>query len=201
MNSLIKHIVLWFCITCGISCSYSKNFTQQYYRDNEATVQSIKNRYKQLYDQRPFSLELKDKALSHIGLEIHTDTVKYVYSFRTDETYLVDTLDKYGFDVKGISELITDMQKAHCTWITNLDYYEKQEKKYLVFISVRDKQLTAFLKPEKYFTLAIFDEPQRYDERERLLDNEDLKRNRLINGVVFRKINDRVSYALTGKYR
>ena len=97
--------------------------------------------------------------------------------------------------------LIIDMQKTQCTWITNLDYYEKRQKKFLVFISVRDKKLTAFLKPEKYFTLAFFDQPQPYDEKERLLDNEDLTKNRLINGAVFRKVNDNVSYALTGKYR
>lgn len=183
------------------SCSYSKEFTQNYYKEHEATIQSIKTRYKQLYDERPFSLELKDKDLGQLGLEIHTDTVKYIYTFKTDEPYLLDTLDKYQFNVKAISELINDMQKAHCTWITNLDYYEKRQRKYLVFISVRDRKLTAFLRPEKYFTLAIFDQPQLYDERDRLLDSEDRKRNRLINGVVFRKINDRVSYALTGKYR
>jgi hypothetical protein len=154
-----------------------------------------------LHDKRPFALELKDKTLNSLSLEIHTDSIRYIYTLRTDEPYFLDTLHKYQFDVKAMSELINDMQKAHCTWITNLDYYEKRQKKYLVFISVRDKQLTAFLKPEKYFTLAIFDEPQPYDERQRLLDNEDRKRNRLINGVIFRKINDRVSYALTGKYR
>lgn len=201
MKRFVYYIILLGSICFASSCSYSKKFTENYYRENEATIQSIKTRFKQLYDERPFALELKDKALNSLGLEIHTDSIRYIYTFRTDEPYFIDTLEKYQFDVKAMSELINDMQKAHCTWITNLDYYEQRQKKYLVFISVRDKKLTAFLKPEKYFTLVIFDQPQPYDEKQRLLDNEDRKKNRLINGVIFRKINDRVSYALTGKYR
>ena len=195
------HIAIFILLGLLGSCTYSKKFTQTYYKENETALQSIRQRFIQVYDKNPFSLKLKDKYLSRIGLEIHTDSIKYIYSFRLDEPYLLDTLDKYHFDVKAVVELINDMQKTHCTWITNLDYYEKRQKKFLVFISVRDKKLTAFLKPEKYFTLAFFDQPQPYDEKERLLDNEDLTKNRLINGTVFRKVNDTVSYALTPKYR
>ena len=156
MKGAIYHTIVLFLLCTMLSCSYSKKFTQNYYRDNQTTLQSIRQRFKDLYDKRPFSLELKDKKLSQIGIEIHTDSIKYIYSFRTDEPFLIDTLYKYGFDVKAMSELINDMQKAHCTWITNLDYYEKRQKKFLVFISVRDKQLDAFLRSEKYFTLVFF---------------------------------------------
>ena len=194
-------MAVFFLLCTMLSCSYSKKFTQNYYRDNETTLQSIRQRFKDLYDKRPFSLELKDKKLSQIGIEIHTDSIKYIYSFRTDEPFLIDTLYKYGFDVKAMSELINDMQKAHCTWITNLDYYEKRQKKFLVFISVRDKKLDAFLRSEKYFTLVFFDQPQPFDDKGKLLDNEDLEKMRKINGSIFRRINDKVYYALSGQFR
>lgn len=198
---ILHHIILFIFLCFFLSCSYSKKFTQNYYRENETTLQSIRQRFKELYDKHPFSLELKDKTLNNIGMEIHTDSIKYIYSFRMDEPFLLDTLYKYQFDVKAMSELINDMQKAHCTWITNLDYYEKRQKKYLVFISVRDKELDAFLRPEKYFTLVFFDQPQPFDDKGRLLDNEDLEKMRKINGSIFRKINDRVYYALSGQFR
>lgn len=198
---IIHHIIPFIFLCFFLSCSYSKKFTQNYYRENESTLQSIRQRFKELYDKHPFSLELKDKKLNSIGIEIHTDSIKYIYNFRTDEPFLLDTLYKYQFDVKGMSELINDMQKAHCTWITNLDYYEKRQKKYLVFISVRDKKLDAFLRPEKYFTLVFFDQPQPFDDKGRLLDNEDLETMRKINGSIFRRINDRVYYALSGQFR
>jgi len=201
LKTIFFHIALFYLLYVLASCTYSKQFTHTYYQENEITLGSIRERFKQLYDKNPFSLELKDQYLNRIGLEIHTDSIKYIYSFRLDEPNFLDTLHKYQFDVKAMIGLIIDMQKAQCTWITNLDYYEKRQKKFLVFISVRDKKLTAFMKPEKYFTLAFFDQPQPYDGKERLLDNEDLSRNRLINGTIFRKVNNTVSYALTGKYR
>ncbi len=201
MSRRIFHIIVLFFLCPVVSCSYSKKFTQNYYRENETTLLSIRDRFKELYVKNPFSLELKDKKFSSIGLEIHTDSIKYIYSFRMDEPFLLDTLHKYQFDVKAMGELINDMQKANCTWITNLEYYEKLQKKFLVFISVRDKKLDAFLRSEKYFTLVFFDQSQPFDEKGRLLDKEDLKKIRLINDEVFHKINDKVSYALTGKYR
>ena len=201
MNRTIYHIALWLFWCTLLSCSYSKKFTQNYYRENESILFSVRDRFKRLYDKTPFSLEIKGINLKSIGMEIHTDSIKYIYSFRMDEPYLFDTLLKYQFDVKAMSVLINDMQKTHCTWITNLDYYENMEKKFLVFISVRDKKLNTFLRSEKYFTLVFFDQPQPFDEKGRLLDKEDLKAIRLINGGVFRKINDKVGFALTGKYR
>lgn len=201
MKLFSYHIILFFLFCTVISCSYSKKFTQNYYKKNETTLQSIRQQFKGLYDKHAFSLELKDQQLRQIGIEIQTDSIKYIYNFRTDEPYLLDTLYKYKFDVKPMSILINDMQKANCTWITNLDYYEKRKKKFLVFISVRHKELNAFLRPEKYFTLVFFDEPQPYDDKGRLLDKEDLEKPRKINSSIFWKINDRVFYALSGQFR
>jgi hypothetical protein len=201
MKLVFYHIVLFSLLCSALSCSYSKKFTKNYYRENEATLLSIRQQFKELHDKHPFSLELKDQQLRQIGIEIHTDSIKYIYTFRTDEPYLLDTLYKYQFDVKPMSDLINAMQQAHCTWITNLDYYEKRQKKFLVFISVRDKELHAFLRSEKYFTLVFFDEPQPFDEKGRLLDKEDLEKPRRINSSIFWKINDRVFYALSGQFR
>src|SRR5688572_7404772 len=134
MKKLVQYTLYSILPGILLSCSYSRKFTENYYQDNQSTLQSIRTRYKALYEKSPFSLELKDARLNRIGMEIHTDSIKYIYTFRTDEPYLLDTLYKYNYDVKAISELINDMQKAHCTWITNLDYYEKRKKKFMVFL-------------------------------------------------------------------
>lgn len=195
-------IIIVFCAgACCMSCSYSKNFSHTYYQQNDSLFSSIKHRYKQLYEQKPFSVGIKDKSFEHLAFEILTDTIKYVYEFGVNEPRLVDTLEKYQFDVKGITALLNDMQTIHCTWITNLDYYENREKKYLVFISIRHKKLKAFLRSEKYFTLAFFDQKQHYDSKGRLLDNEDSKTFHTINGALFRRINDRVYYSMSAHFR
>jgi hypothetical protein len=182
------------------SCSYSRKFTETYYKENEPLLQSIMTRYKELYEKHPFSLEIKDKEFQQIGFEILTDSIRYIYSF-DNEPDLLDTLVKYKFDVDAMSTLVNDMQQAHCTWITNLDYYENRQEKYLVFISIRNKKLKAFLKSEKYFTLAYFDTRQYYDEKGRLLDKADRKTLRKINGSIFHRLNDRVCYSLRGNFR
>ncbi len=164
-------------------------------------IQSILHQYKKIYDGRPFSLEFKNQAQTRISIEIHTDSIKYIYNFNLDEPFLQDTLRKYDFDNNAMTQLIRDMQKTHCTWINNLDYYEKWQKKDLVFLSVRDKKLDAFLSSEKYFTLVFFEQKQPSDEKGRLLDNDDRKKMRRINGEIFRKINDKVFYAVTGHFR
>src|SRR5689334_14129551 len=153
MKYILYHIIAVSLVCSCMSCSYSKKFSHTYYQENDSLFRSIRSQYKQLYEEHPFSVGIKDKGFQHMTFEIITDTIKYVYNFETTEPRLVDTLVKYQFDVQGITHLLNDMQRIHCTWITNLDYYENMEKKYLVFISIRHKKLKAFMRSEKYFTL------------------------------------------------
>lgn len=183
------------------ACSYSRRFSNSYYKENDSLFQSIHQRFVQLHRQRPFSLAVEDKNFQEIGLEIITDTIKYVYHFHMDEPRLIDTLSKYRFDTKGMSALINDMLQLHCTWITNLDYYETRQRKFLVFISVRHKKLKSFPRSEKYFTLAFFDQPQPYDNHGRLIDKQDGKSLHRINAGLFRRIDDKICYSLSANFR
>lgn len=201
MRPVICNMILVIAAFSLGSCSYSKKFSHTYYQENDSLFQSINRQYKQLYEERPFSAGMSDKAFKRISFEILTDSIKYVYNFDIGEKRLNDTLAKYKFDVKGINSLIADMQQLHCTWITNLDYYENGQKKYLVFVSIRHRKLKAFLRSEKYFTLAFFNRPQHYDDRGRLLDNQDGKTLHKVNGGLFWKINDRVCYSLSANFR
>lgn len=202
MKTLINHIILSLSLLLVLqSCSPTRRFTATYYQNHQTHVDSILQLYETLYKVHPFSLEIKDKALSRLGLELHTDSIKYVYSFRLDERNLIDTLDKYQLDIKLMSQLLQQMQEAGCTWISKLDYYVNRSPKYLVFMSIRHKALTGFLRSEKYFTLAVFDRPQLYDKKGRLLDRDDHRSIRRINDEVYKRITDRVFFAVTDKYR
>jgi hypothetical protein len=184
-----------------ISCSYSKEFPRTYYAENSEVLQSIKQRYKQNYNQHPFSLEIRDKAFEQLGLEMILDTIRYIYSFQIKDPSLADTLHRYGYKARDVLELIHDMQQVQCTWLNNLDYYENLEKKYLVFLSIRHRKLESVWRKDRYFTLAFFDTPQPFDEKGRLLDRKNRKQLRKINGAVFYKIDDRTGYALTTHFR
>lgn len=200
MKNRICYIAFSFVVCSFFSCWSAKKITGDYYKENETMLQSIQQRFKRLYEERPFSVEIQDKAFTKIGLEIITDTIRYIYKFDLNESLLSDTLAKYNFNVQKIIGLVNDMKNIRCTWITNLDYYESRQKKYLVFISIRHKELESS-RSVKYFTLAFFDNSQFFDNKRRLLDKQDRKELRKINGEIFYKINDKVCYAVAGSFR
>jgi hypothetical protein len=186
----------------GLSaCSPTQHFTARYYQENKDMLTTIRDRFRTCYDNKPFSIEFKDKDFRYISYEILSDTMRYIYNFDLEEPFLADTLDKYKYDTKEIISLIADMRAIRCTWISKLDYYENREKKNLVFVSVRHNQLQSFAKGEKYYALIFFNERQYFDERGRLTDKSEKKRMREINGQVFRRITDRICYAITGNFR
>jgi hypothetical protein len=201
LKNFSYHIVVLGTWLCLLSCSHSKKFTRTYYAEHQSMFLSIKDRFSKFNKHRNFSLAFKDKSFKRIGLEIITDSIKYVYNFETGEARLSDTLRKYQFDVQGVTSLIDDMKQVHCTWITNLDYYENRQRKYLVFVSIRHRKLKSFLRSEKYFTLAYFDRAQLYDQRGRLLDRQDRSMLHRINGGLFWKIDDKVCYSLSATFR
>lgn len=200
MRRLYYIPVLFMLYALG-SCSTTNNFTTRYYAENKDMLNSVRERFQEYYKQKPFHIEFKDKNFRHISYEILTDTTRLIYNFDLDEPNLADSLDKYGYNTARIVELIADMRRIRCTWISKLDYYENREKKSMVFISVRHNQLESLLNGEKYYALAFFNERQSFDARGRLTDKSEKKRMREINGQVFHKINDRVCYAITGNFR
>lgn len=184
-----------------LSCSSNRRFTQKHYEQHEEKLYSIQQRYEKLYAQQAFQLDLKDKNLTRLGIELLTDSIKYIYNFTLDDRSFIDTLEKYGLDVWEMGMLIKDMQSIQATWISKLDYYLNREKRHLVFLSIRHKKLKQLLQPERYFTLAFFNRPQVYDKKGRLLDKDDGRRHRLINGEVFHRLNDRLFFAIMDRYR
>lgn len=188
-------------VAIGTSCSYSKKFSQEYYLENEEMLHSIKTRFRDHYKTRPFSIEIKDKDFRQVGLEIITDTVRYIYTFELSDPALIDTMQKYHFDVPFMRSLIDDMRKTHCTWLTNLDYFENLKAQHLVFLSIRHHRLESLFKKDKYFTLAFFENPQPFDEKGRLLNRVNKKELRKINGAIFYRMKDRVAYAINSDFR
>jgi hypothetical protein len=197
----LSHISLLFLLYFMSSCSPTNNFTTRYYAENKDMLNSVRERFQEYYTQKPFHIEFKDKNFRYMSYEILTDTTRFIYNFDLEERNLADSLDKYGYNTPRIIELIADMRQIRCTWISKLDYFENREKKSMVFISVRHNQLESLLNGEKYYALAFFNERQSFDTRGRLTDKSEKKRMREINGQVFRKINDRVCYAITGNFR
>ncbi len=173
----------------------------KYYNDHHDQLDIIQQSYKENYSRKPFSIEFTDKSYQHIFLELLNDSIKYIYEFDVKEARLQDTLKKFNLPPASVLDLISRMQTIECKWLSNLDYYMDGKKNTLVFLSVKTKDFRWFFSPQKYYIMTYYIQPQYYDSQGRLLDGRSRKRLRELNGDVFKRVNARVAYTISQRFR
>ena len=186
-------------ITILASSCVSKNIIS-YYNKNKITLDHIEQTFREESKHRHFTIEFIDKSFDNVSLEVWTDSLKYIYEFNVAEKRLADTLVKYKLPVQPVNSLIQQMQSIHCTWVNNLEYYTNLKKSYMVFISIRPRTLN-LLSRKKYYIITYFNAPQYYDKEGRLLVTRKLRKIRKINADIFHRINDKVAYTLSDRFR
>jgi len=200
MNKLTLAL-LFFCIMNIISSCSPKNISTSYYYQHEKVLDKIEESYKSLSQQSPFTVAFTDKKFNTVSLEIITDTLSYIYEFDVNESRLTDTLNRFRLNAPKIIELIRQMQSIRCTWINNYNYYVDEKKNSLIFMSIKPVALNSLFSYKKFYTLTYFPQPQYFDSEGRLLDKRRLRRLRKINGEIFKRINNKVCYTISGNFR
>ena len=195
----LYHLLLLIILVQATSCT-SLNITN-YYRKNQSALDSIEAGYRKAYLKKPFSIEFTDRPFNRLSLELVTDTLTYIYEYTVGEPRLQDTLLRYGYDTAAINNLITNMRSMECTWIDNLDYYTEERKHSLIYISLWPRIFNSPFVNKKYYILTYFQQPQYFDSDGRLLVGRRLRRIRRINADVFRRINDKVAYTISDRFR
>jgi hypothetical protein len=183
-----------------ISCS-PKNISTKFYYQNEKVLDSIEETYKKLSQKNPFAIAFTSRNFETVSIEIITDTLSYIYDFKVREDRLADTLRAFHLNAPEIVALIQQMQGIRCTWIKNYDYYIDEKKHNLIFMSIKPMALKAPFSSRKYYVLTYFQQPQHFDAEGRLLEKKQLRRLRKINGEIFKRINDKVCYTISSKFR
>ncbi len=197
-------IGIYFVVAAVIALLYScsgKKITGEYYLQHQRELDKIELTFWELYRQQPFSLSFSDRAFRTISLEIHTDTLTYIYDFLVNDPRIKDTLTRYNLSATGVTNLIGLMQQIRCTWVNHFDYYIDQTKKSLIFISVKPVAIQSFFSATRYYIITYYSQPQLFDSEGRLLDKKRPRRLRRINGEIFHRINDTVCYAVSGQFR
>lgn len=188
-------------LICILSSCSPKNISSKYYFQNKNVLDSIEQSYKQLNQAAPFSIAFTNRNFNSVAIEIKTDTLSYIYEFDVIEQRLKDTLIAYHLNSAKIIDLITKMKSIRCTWINSYDYYLDEKKKTLIFMSIKPVAISAAFSYKKYYTLTYFPQPQYFDSNGKLLDKKRLQTLRKINGEIFKRINDKVCYTVSGKFR
>ncbi len=200
MTKIFSYITLLFWLS-GVSCSPPRSFPVNYYKENEEKIHALNYHYQTLYLQKPFAAEFNDKRFEIVSFELKTDSLRYIFEFPVDDPHIKDTLKKFGYNPTALLQLVNDMKEIRCTWINTLDYYVDDNKRLLTFLSIRHKALDIPFSPKKYFILTIYEQKQYYDAQGRLLDKRNLRRLRKVNNEIFWRINDKVCYTLSAKFR
>jgi hypothetical protein len=198
LNKIISPFLLLAAFLC--SCS-PKNISTKYYYQNEKVLDKIEDSYKKINSETPFNVGFADRNFNTISLEIHSDTLDYIYEFNVDEPRLRDTLRKYKIKADAVLDIIRQMQSIRCAWINESDYYVDEKKHSLIFMSIKPVALKRPLAYAKYYVLTYFPQPQYFDKQGRLLQKRKLKDLRRINGEIFKRINNKVCYTVSGRFR
>ena len=148
---MMRNILLFVFGIFLFSCS-QRNIADHYYR-NQKSYDSIHANYKSLIHENVFTLFFKNRSHKSIMSEIFTDSLKYIYYFKTDELRLYDTLVKYKINTKNFYLLMNQMARARSLWISQLEYYVKNKKENLIYIAFRSRPLWFFFSSQKYFMI------------------------------------------------
>ena len=200
MRNKQAHILL-FTVIALYTCSCKTLNITRYYHHHQSVLDSIELEYTQAYKHKPFSIEFTDRAFDRVSLELATDTLTYIYEFWVGEDRMQDTLKKYGFNNQVVNNLITNMRSVDCTWINNLDYYTDERKHSLTYVTLWPRAFNFPFVNKKYYILTYFQQPQYFDSDGNLLVGRRLRHIRKINAEVFRRINDKVCYTLSARFR
>jgi len=201
MSTKLSHAIIAAGLLSFLLACSPQRFTSDYYFRNEKVLDRIEENYKQLYAQTPFTIGFTDKEHQTISLEIITDTLSYIYEFDVQDNRLADTLSKYHINAARVTELVRQMQAIRCTWIKNFDYYVDEKKNSLIFMSVKPVPVSTPFSYKKYYILTYFPKAQSFDSSGQLLDKKKQRRLRKINGEIFRRIDDKVCYTISGNFR
>ncbi len=164
-------------------------------------MDNIEQSYIKLYLQKPFTIAFTDKKFETLSLDIITDSLTYIYEFNIKEKRLLDTLIKFNLKATEVTELINKMRSIHCTWVNKFDYYVDDSKKSLVFISIKPVNNNNLFSNKKYYIITYFPQKQYYDKEGRLVNNRRQKQLQKVNGDIFKRINDTVSYTVSSTFR
>ncbi|MEO5946263.1 MAG: hypothetical protein ABIP79_05565 [Chitinophagaceae bacterium] len=200
MKSLSRILLVLFFLA---GCTVSKVYPEKYYSENKELLHQTESIYRKASAKKTFALGFTSLDFSSISIELKTDTVRYIYDFPVEDQRMNDTLQKLGYDVGTIQAVITNMKKIKATWINTLDYYVDGNPQTLSFLSVPVKQFSLFplMQKRKYYIYTFYNKLQAYDAVGRLLDKKNKRQLRRVNGQHFYRINDWVSYTISGKFR
>ncbi|MGL6269191.1 MAG: hypothetical protein ACRC2O_14765 [Chitinophagaceae bacterium] len=188
MKSLVTLLILGIILHSCVSTKEKKS--SKYYFENENAIQEILKVYKELYRHQPFSLGFSDRSFDHIAMDIITDTVRYALHNEQNMDRFREAIYTFKYDTVALRKMYYKMFDIKCIWLGTADFYYREKKEEIVFLSFRSVRFGNPFLDRKYYNLVLFDP---------LFINEET--NKLIEAAGFKKVKNEIYFKIMGKFR
>jgi len=150
-----------FLLICALaSCAASsERKSADYYRQNQQTINQIKQLYDHLYQQQPFSAGFSDKSYQYYLLEVTTDTVRYIYNTERNKEAFFATIDKFNYDTTMLKDLGKKMKAIKCLWLSKSSFYIDEKRETITFLSFKSVSSNKLFVENKYYILVLLNHP------------------------------------------
>jgi hypothetical protein len=191
MNNLNKPACLAILLACFTGCfTASKGKSADYYRENRAALEDLRNQYEKLYSHQPFSAGFTDKSYSYFAMEVKTDTVRYIYNTEKNSQQVARLIHRFDYDTAQLRAFAIKMKELKCLWLSKSTFFVNEQRETVTFLSFDAAAGNKPFVEQKYYILIFLNHPIMSQEFEKRI-----KKGNLV------KIDELVYYRIGNGYR
>jgi len=188
MKKLVVPIFLFMFFASCVALKQKKSET--YYFKHETAINEILQLFKGLYKTQPLSLGFSSRSFKSIGVEINTDTVRYVINNDQSINLFYLGLETFQYDTIALRKIYQKMYDIKALWIGRSHYYYEGRQQELTFLSFRSVMFGNPFLDRQYYALLFLDEK-----------NVDPEKEKAIAAAGFKKVKGNIYYTIADNFR
>lgn len=162
MKNTGKHVRILL-LSIWFQCLFANGFGQKgilekyesFYRQNASSIDSMVNKFEEMYAQRPFSIGFTDRSFQHFSMEVYTDSVRYIYNTSLSNGMEWHQAVCCQYDSARLIDIALHLDRLKCLWIGKTSFYKNGVKEWITFLSFRQLKKGTIFSPEKYVVLLF----------------------------------------------
>jgi hypothetical protein len=164
--------------------------SEDYYFKNEAAINEILQLFKGLNKTQPLSLGFSSRSFKSIGVEINTDTVRYVINNDQSLNLFYLGLETFKYDTIALRKIYQKMYDIKALWIGKSHYYYEGRQQELTFLSFRSVMFGNPFLDRRYYALIFLD-----------YKNIDPEKENAIAAAGYKKVKGNIYYTIADNFR
>lgn len=186
----MKYLSLIFFFLSACSASKLPEKTADFYLENSEKIECLSQEFENLNQKQTLALGFTDRKFENYALQIHTDTVRYIYNSKLNDTQVFSEMIKTPISQGEIQSLLGKMKDLKCLWLDKHTFYTNGNAFNETWMSFGLAENDNLKKEGKFYVLMLLAQP---------LPEKDLPKFQRIYD--FQKIKDGVYFSVRERYR